>query len=107
MQVDSTLLPLTGESVEHRTAIEINEARLDIIARGFWIWGHQAFLDVRIFDPNACRYSNSSLSQCYATNEKEQKRNYNQRILQVEQRTFSSLVFSTYGGMGRECQAFY
>ena len=77
MQVDSTLLPLTGESVEHRTAIETNEARLDIIARGFWIWGHQAFLDVRIFDPNACRYSNSSLSQCYATNEKEQKRNYN------------------------------
>ena len=71
MQVESTLLPLAVEPVEHRTTIETNEARLGIIARGFWIWGHQAFLDVRIFDPNACRYSNSSLSQCYATNEKE------------------------------------
>ena len=107
MQVESTLLPLAVEQVEHRFAIETNEARLDITARGFWIWGHQAFLDVRIFDPNACRYSNSSLSQCYATNEKEKKRIYNQGILQVEQRTFSSLVFSIYGDMVRECQAFY
>ena len=27
--------------------------------------------------------------------------------MQVEQGTFSPLVFSIYGGMGRECQAFY
>ena len=27
--------------------------------------------------------------------------------MQVEQGTFSSLVFSINGGMGRECQAFY
>ena len=27
--------------------------------------------------------------------------------MQVEQRTFSPLVFSIYGGMGRECQNFY
>ena len=57
--------------MEHRNAIETNEARLDIRARGFWIQGQQAFLDVRVFDPNACRYSNSSLSQCYTTNEKK------------------------------------
>ena len=65
------------------------------------------FLDIRVFDPNTCRHSNSSLSQCYARNKKEKKRNYNQRIPQVEQRTFSPLVFSIYGGMGRECQAIY
>ena len=35
------------------------------------------------------------------------KRNYDQRILQVEQGTFSPFVFSIYGGMGRECLAFY
>ena len=93
--------------MEHCSAIETNEARLDIKARGFWIRGHQVFSDIRVFDPNACRYSNLSLSQCYATNEKEKKRNYNQRIHQVEQGTFSSLVLSIYGGMGRECQAFY
>ena len=27
--------------------------------------------------------------------------------MQVEQGTFSPLVFSIHGGMGRECQAFY
>ena len=93
--------------MEHCSAIETNEARLDIKARGFWIRGHQVFSDIRVFDPNACRYSNLSLLQCYATNEKEKKRNYNQRILKVEKGTFSPLMISIYGGMDRECQAFY
>ena len=93
--------------MEHRSAIENNKARLDIRVRIFWIRGQQAFLDIRVFDPNKCRQSNSSLSQCYAINEKEKKHNYNQRILQVEQGTFSPLVFSIYGDLGRDCQAFY
>ena len=38
---------------------------------------------------------------------KENKRNHNQRIMQVELGTFSPLVFSIYSGMGREYQAFY
>ena len=38
---------------------------------------------------------------------KIKKRNYNQRIMQVEQGTFSPLVFLIYGSMGRECQASY
>ena len=57
--------------MEHRTAIETSEERLDIKARGFWIRGQQAFLDVRVFDPKACRYSNSSLSQCQITKKKK------------------------------------
>ena len=32
VQVETTLLPLTGERMGHRTAIETNEARLDIRA---------------------------------------------------------------------------
>ena len=58
--------------MEFRTTIETNEPMLGIRAREFWIRGQQAFLDVMVFDPNACRYSNSSLSQCYTTNENEQ-----------------------------------
>ena len=41
VQVESTLLPLTGERMEHRTATETNEARLDIRVRGLWTWGQQ------------------------------------------------------------------
>ena len=54
VQVEPTLLPLTCERMEHRTAVETNEARLDIRARGFRIWGQKALLDVNVFDPNAC-----------------------------------------------------
>ena len=45
-QVKPSLLPLTEERMEHRTAIKINKAKLDIQASRFWIRGQQAFLDV-------------------------------------------------------------
>ena len=35
VQIELTLLLLTGERIKHRTAIETNEGRLDIQARGF------------------------------------------------------------------------
>ena len=37
----------------------------------------------------------------------EKKRDYNERILQVEQGNFSPLVFTINGSMGDECRAFY
>jgi len=98
---------LTGERLQYRTAFTGDEARLDVRARGFWQRGQQAFFDVRVFDPNANRYLNTNLQQCHVTNEKEKKRCYNERVLQVEHGTFTPLVFSIYGSMGRECAKFY
>ena len=40
-------------------------------------------------------------------NEKEKKRAYNDRILQIEHGSFTPLIFSTLGGMSRECSTFY
>ena len=74
---------------------------------GFWISGQWAFLDVTVFDPNTSRYANHAIAQCYVKNEDEKKRNYNERILTVDNGSFTSLVFSIYGGMGRECRTFY
>ena len=37
----------------------------------------------------------------------EEKRSYNQRVQEVERDVFTPLVFSTSGGMGRECTVFY
>ena len=105
--VEPTLIPLTGENTKYKSALIGNEARLDVRVRGFWIYGQQAFLDVRVFDPNASRYVNVSLPQCYRGNESEKKRHYSERILQVDHGSFTPLVFSIYGGMGRECQMFY
>ena len=36
----------------------------------------------------------------------EKKRKYQQRVLDVEKETFTTLVFGTNGGMGAECQLF-
>ena len=66
--------------------------------------GH--FFDVRIFDPNAQRHENKTLKRCYELNENEKKRDYSSRILNVEQGSFTALVFSITGGMGRECSMF-
>ena len=38
--------------------------------------------------------------------EQEKKRNYHQRVVEVENGTFTPLVIGTNGGMGKECSAF-
>ena len=105
--MEPKLLPLSGEELHGRTTNRSNEARLDITARGFWNRGQQAFFDLRVFDPNACRYLNKSLQQCHAMSEHEKKRSYNERVLQVDHGTFTPLVFSVYSSMRRECNIFY
>ena len=106
-EIAPKLLPLSGEELYGRTTNRSNEARLDIRARGFWNRGQQAFFNVRVFDPNACRYLNKSLQQCYAMNEHEKKRSYNERVLQVDHGTFIHLLFSIYGSMERECNVLF
>ena len=107
VEVEPALLSLTGESYDHKTAKTGDECRPDIRARGFWINGQQAFFDVRVFDPSASRYANQTMQQCFAKNEKEKKRNYNDRVINVDNGSFTPLIFSIHGGMGRECNTFY
>ena len=107
IEVKPKLAPLTGEDLDSRTAKTTNEARLDIRGRKVWERGQQTLLDLRVFDPNACRYLNKLLQQCHVMNEKEKKRAHNERVLQIEHGTFTPLVFSIYGSTGRECHAFY
>ena len=73
---------------------------------GFGVVDKGHFFDVRIFDPNAQRHENKTLKRCYETNEYEKKRDYNSRILNIEQGSFTPLVFPITGGMGRECSMF-
>ena len=93
IEIEPKLTPLTGEKLDNRTANTTNEARLDIEACGVWERGQQAFLDFRLFDPNACRYLNKSLQQCHVMNKQEKKRTYNERFLQNEHGTFTPLFF--------------
>ena len=105
--MEPSLLPLSGESLNEKTANMSDEARCDVSVRGFWSAGQVAFLDIRIFNPNAARYANQSLKKCYESNEKEKKRNYNERVREIDHGTFTPIVMSATGGMGRESSMFY
>ena len=48
-----------------------------------------------------------SSSQIYRRHEQEKKRKYNDRVMNIEQGTFTPLVYSRSGGLGNECQNFY
>ena len=93
--------------MQGRTSNNSNEERVVIRTRGFWEQGQQAFFDLRVFDPNTCRYRKKSLQQCHVLNEQEKKRVYNKRILQVDHGTFTTLAFSINSNMGRECQQIF
>ncbi|XP_057296729.1 uncharacterized protein LOC130625645 [Hydractinia symbiolongicarpus] len=107
VRIEPMLAPLQNERFDQKSAITSNEARLDVSALCFWIPGQRVFCDVRVFDLNAQRYRNTEIKRCYERNEQEKKRLYNERVLQVENGSFTPLVFSTHGGLGRECKRFY
>ena len=56
-----------------------------------------------------CTRSNRQISllSTYRRHEQEKKRQYDQRIREVEHSTFTPLVLSTTGGMGRAATTFY
>ena len=56
---------------------------------------------------NARSYLGQSLQQSYRSNEQEKKRFYSERVLQVENGSFTHFVFSLHGGMGLECRYFF
>ena len=105
--IEPTLQQLTGESLHERTANITDDACLDIAARGFWISGQRAFFDIRVFNPMARQYESQELNKAYEINEREKKRQYNERILEVEHGSFTPLVMTALGGMGREGSKFY
>ena len=105
--IELTLQQLTGELLHERTANITDEARVDIDARGFWISGQLSFFDIRAFNLMARRYGSQELTKAYEMNEREKKRQYNERILEVEHDSFTPLVMTALGGMGREASKFY
>ena len=79
---------------------------ISISVRALWCRVQRAFFDVRIFDPNAQRHENKTFKRFYELNEHKKESDYSSRILNVEQGSFTPLVFSITGGMGRECLMF-
>ena len=101
------LQSLSGVYFDAKTANKREDTRLDISARGFWCSGQKALFDVRVFNPIASRYRNTPLRKCYTINENKEKKQYNERMLQVGLSSFTPLVMTSNGGFGRECGRFH
>ena len=70
--------------------------RSDVRAEGFWgCRQQQAYFDVKVFNPTASTYCNKSLQSYYCRLKAGKRRDYQERILNVEHSSFSSLIFST------------
>ena len=81
---------------------------MDIAANGVWGSRYQkSYFDVRVFNPLAPSNRNQSLPSTFRKPELEKKRAYQQRVQEIEQSSFTPLVFSASGGMGIEATAFY
>ena len=75
--------------------------------RGFWDGQRSAFFDISVCHPNADSYRDLSPKQIYRIHENEKNRNYNSRVTEIEQGTFTPLVFTTTGGMADECLRYH
>ena len=62
---------------------------------------------IRVCHPNADSYRDLCAKQIYRIHENEKKRKYNSRVTEIEQGTFTPLVFTTTGGMADECLRYH
>ena len=102
VEIEPVIQDISGEHL-NRGSNKVQDARLDIHARGFWERHRSAFFDVRVCLPNAVSYRDLEPQQIYCIHENEKKRLYSERLLDIEHGTFTPLVFTTTGGMGKEC----
>ena len=106
--IEPHLQPLSSETLHGTSSIIQDGARIDVAADGFWGGRFErAFFDVRVFNPYAPSNLRSTPEACYKKHENAKKRAYDQRIREVEHGTFSLLVFSCTGGMGRATSTTY
>ena len=105
-ETEPVLQEVTGEILNHG-ANKVPDARLDIHARNFWMRQRFAFFDVRVCHPNADSYRDLTPKQINKKHENEKKRQYAERVMEIEQGTFTPVVFTTTGGMADECVRYH
>ena len=99
LEIELVLQEITVESLG-RGANTAPDARLDIHARGFWSRQGSTFFGARVCHPNAESYKDLTPQQIYRQHENEKERMYASRVMEVEQATFTPLVFTTTGRHG-------
>ena len=106
VEIEPVLEDISGEHL-NRGSNKAQDARSDIHARGFWERHRSAFFDVWVCHPNAVSCRDLEPQLIYRIHENEKKRLYSKRVLHIEHGTFTFLVFTTTGGMGKECLMYH
>ena len=105
--VEPHLQPITGENLNGASAITDDGARLGIATNGFWGGQReQAFFDVHVFNPHAPS-NEQLLAACYRKHENSKKRAYEQRVQEIEHGSFTPIVLSLAGGLGKAATTCY
>ena len=105
--VEPELQPVTSDQLNGASANSQDAPRLDMSANGVWGGRFQkTFFDVRVFSPLTPSNRNQALAASYRKHKLDKKWPYQQRIQELEQSSFTPLVFSATGGMGNEATNF-
>ena len=105
VKTEPQLLPIGDSSTQSSNNAE--KARPDVSAVGIWSQMERTFLDVMVVHPNSDSYLDRDTQKLYQQKERDKKKKYNDRILQVEKGSFTPLIFSTTGGMGPESTKYH
>ena len=106
--IKPTLQPTDSGALTGSSSNTQDGARLDIAANGFWGGRFErTFFDVQVFNPHAPSNRHPRLSSCYRKHELKKKRQWEQRVREVEHASFTPLVLSATGGMANEATTFY
>ena len=102
VKVEPDLLPLTGEKFDHKTAKVAPDVRSDVRARGFFSKEQNAFFEFRIVYPFALSYLKLAPADLYEHVAHLRKMEYEHRINQVDNGSFTPMIMLSTGGMGAE-----
>ena len=105
-EIEPALQEIRGEVLNSGSNTS-QDARLNVHSHGFWERQRSACFDIRVCHPNVESCEEVTPKQIYRMHENENNRMYNQRVTDIEQGTFTLLVFTTTGGMGEECKKYH
>ena len=100
------MIPIAGETFDLKSKAQGPDLMIVPEVSGLWTTIQRAFFDMKVTHLNAPSYRQKEPAVVYRLHEKDKKRKYNRRIIEIEQGHFTPPILSTSGGMGPECAIF-
>ena len=98
---------LQAITTERLRGLSNDQCKPDIQARGVWRDAQNTYFDIGVTNINSESQKHLPIKTILMKHEKEKKRSYNSRIMNVEHGTFTPLVFSVLGAEGPETSTFH